>query len=78
MSLTKNNDLKIYYAENGIQIFNINSQMDYQLFNTNGQLIKTGLLNSSNSVIRINLENGIYLLNLKNNEQHQNIKLGVF
>ena len=78
MSLTKNNNLKIYYAENGIQIFNINSQMDYQLFNTNGQLIKTGLLNSSNSVIRINLENGIYLLNLKNNEQHQNIKFGVF
>ena len=78
MSLTQKSNLKIYYAENSIQVLNVKTQLDYQLFNMKGQLIKTGLLEDGNSFISLNLKKGIYLVNLKNNEQHQNLKFGVF
>ena len=54
-----------------IQFENVDNEFNYRLFDITGKEKKSGIINSSNSKIRLenNLENGVYSIIIENNHQ---------
>ena len=62
-------NIKLYPnpAKNTIQISNLKESQDYKIYNLLGQSVKQGIIENNQAIDVSNLNNGVYIIKLKNN-----------
>ena len=75
ISNEERNSLHFTYVNDLLQFSNVVKEINYAIYNVQGQLMNFGKIDGYNRNVSISLESGIYLITTQNKEHHQSIKL---
>ena len=75
ISNEERNSLHVTYVNDLLQFSNVVKEINYAIYNVQGQLMNFGKIDGYNRNVSISLESGIYLITTQNKEHHQSIKL---
>ena len=75
ISKEETNSLYVTYINDHLQFSNVVKEINYAIYNVQGQLMNFGKIDGYNRNVSISLESGIYLITTQNKEHHQSIKL---
>lgn len=75
ISNEETNSLHVTYVNDHLQFSNVLKEINYAIYNVQGQLMNFGKLDRYNRNVSISLESGIYFISTQNKDHHQSIKL---
>ena len=75
ISSEETNLLYVTYVNDLLQFSNVVKEINYAIYNVQGQLMNFGKLDRYNRNVSISLEPGIYFISTQNKDHHQSIKL---
>ena len=75
ISNEETNSLHVTYVNDHLQFSNVVKEINYAIYNVQGQLMNFGKLDRYNRNVSISLESGIYFISTQNKDHHQSIKL---
>ena len=75
ISNEETNSLHVTYVNDHLQFSNVVKEINYAIYNVQGQLMNFGKIDGYNRNVSISLASGIYLITAQNKEHHQTIKL---
>ena len=75
ISNEETNSLHVTYVNDHLQFSNVVKEINYAIYNVQGQLMNFGKLDRYNRNVSISLEPGIYFISTQNKDHHQSIKL---
>ena len=75
ISNKETNSLHVTYVNDHLQFSNVVKEINYAIYNVQGQLMNFGKLDRYNRNVSISLESGIYFISTQNKDHHQSIKL---
>ena len=75
ISNEERNSLHVTYVNDLLQFSNVVKEINYAIYNVQGQLMNFGKLDRYNRNVSISLESGIYFISTQNKDHHQSIKL---
>ncbi len=75
ISSEETNLLHVTYVNDLLQFSNVVKEINYAIYNVQGQLMNFGKLDRYNRNVSISLESGIYFISTQNKDHHQSIKL---
>ena len=75
ISIEETNSLHATYENDLLQFSNVVKEINYAIYNVQGQLMNFGKLDRYNRNVSISLESGIYFISTQNKDHHQSIKL---
>ena len=75
ISSEETNLLHVTYVNDLLQFSNVVKEINYAIYNVQGQLMNIGKIDEYNRNVSISLESGIYFISTQNKDHHQSIKL---
>ena len=75
ISNEETNSLHVTYVNDHLQFSNVVKEINYAIYNVQGQLMNFGKLDRYNRNVSISLEPGIYFISTQNKDHHQSIKV---
>ena len=75
ISNEETNSLHVTYVNDHLQFSNVVKEINYAIYNVQGQLMNFGKLDRYNRNVSISLESGIYFISTQNKDHHQSIKV---
>ena len=75
ISNEETNLLHVTYENDLLQFSNVVKEINYAIYNVEGQLMNFGKLDRYNRNVSISLASGIYFISTQNKDHHQSIKL---
>ena len=75
ISNEETNLLHVTYESDLLQFSNVVKEINYAIYNVEGQLMNFGKLDRYNRNVSISLASGIYFISTQNKDHHQSIKL---
>ena len=75
ISSEETNLLHVTYVNDLLQFSNVVKEINYAIYNVQGQLMNIGKIDGYNRFVSISLESGIYFISTQNKDHHQSIKL---
>ena len=75
ISSEETNLLHVTYVNDLLQFSNVVKEINYAIYNVEGQLMNFGKLDRYNKNVSISLASGIYFISTQNKDHHQSIKL---
>ena len=75
ISNEETNSLHVTYVNDLLQFSNVVKEINYAIYNVQGQLMNIGKIDGYNRFVSISLASGIYFISTQNKDHHQSIKL---
>ena len=75
ISSEETNSLHVTYVNDLLQFSNVVKEINYAVYNVQGQLMNIGKIDEYNRNVSISLASGIYFISTQNKDHHQSIKL---
>ena len=75
ISSEETNLLHVTYVNDLLQFSNVVKEINYAIYNVQGQLINIGKIDGYNRFVSISLASGIYFISTQNKDHHRSIKL---
>lgn len=75
ISSEETNLLHVTYVNDLLQFSNVVKEINYAIYNVQGQLMNIGKIDGYNRFVSISLASGIYFISTQNKDHHQSIKL---
>ena len=75
ISSEETNLLHVTYVNDLLQFSNVVKEINYAIYNVQGQLMNFGKIDGHSRNVSISLEPGIYFISTQNKDHHQSIKL---
>ncbi len=75
ISSKERNLLHVTYVNDLLQFSNVVKEINYAIFNVQGQIMDIGKIDGYNRNVSISLASGIYFITTQNKDHHQSIKL---
>ena len=69
------NSINVTYLNDNLQFSNIVNEINYAIYNLQGQLMNIGKIDRYNRNVSITLESGIYFISIQSKDHHQSIKI---
>ena len=69
------NSINVTYLNDHLQFSNIVNEINYAIYNLQGQLMNIGKIDRYNRNVSITLEIGIYFISIQSKDHHQSIKI---
>ena len=69
------NSINITYLNDHLQFSNVVNEINYAIYNLQGQLMNIGKIDRYNRNVSITLESGIYFISIQSKDHHQSIKI---
>ena len=69
------NSINVTYLNDHLQFSNIVNEINYAIYNLQGQLMNIGKIDRYNRNVSITLESGIYFISIQSKDHHQSIKI---
>ena len=69
------NSINITYLNDHLQFSNVVKEINYAIYNLQGQLMNIGKIDRYNRNVSITLESGIYFISIRIKDHHQSIKI---
>ena len=69
------NSINVTYLNDHLQFSNIANEINYAVYNLQGQLMNTGKIDRYNRNVSMTLESGIYFISIQNKNHYQSIKI---
>ena len=69
------NSINITYLNDHLQFSNVVNEINYAIYNLQGQLMNIGKIDRYNRNVSITLEIGIYFISIQSKDHHQSIKI---
>ena len=69
------NSINVTYLNDHLQFSNVVNEINYAIYNLQGQLMNIGKIDRYNRNVRITLEIGIYFISIQSKDHHQSIKI---
>lgn len=69
------NSINVTYLNDHLQFSNIVNEINYSIYNLQGQLMNIGKIDRYNRNVSITLESGIYFISIQSKDHHQSIKI---
>ena len=69
------NSINVTYLNDHLQFSNIVNEINYAIYNLQGQLMNIGKIDRYNRKVSITLEIGIYFISIQSKDHHQSIKI---
>ena len=69
------NSINVTYLNDHIQFSNVVNEINYAIYNLQGQLMNIGKIDRYNRNVSITLEIGIYFISIQSKDHHQSIKI---
>ena len=69
------NSINVTYLNDHLQFSNIVNEINYAIYNLQGQLMNIGKIDRYNRNVSITLESGIYFISIQSKNHHQSIKI---
>ena len=69
------NSINITYLNDHLQFSNVVNEINYAIYNLQGQLMNIGKIDKYNRNVSITLESGIYFISIQSKDHHQSIKI---
>ena len=69
------NSINVTYLNDHLQFSNVVNEINYAIYNLQGQLMNIGKIDRYNRNVRITLESGIYFISIQSKDHHQSIKI---
>ena len=69
------NSINVTYLNDHLQFSNIVNEINYAIYNLQGQLMNIGKIDRYNRIVSITLESGIYFISIQSKDHHQSIKI---
>lgn len=69
------NSINVTYLNDHLQFSNVVNEINYAIYNLQGQLMNIGKIDRYNRNVSITLESGIYFISIQSKDHHQSIKI---
>ena len=69
------NSINVTYLNDHLQFSNVVKEINYAIYNLQGQLMNIGKIDRYNRNVSITLESGIYFISIQSKDHHQSIKI---
>ena len=69
------NSINVTYLNDHLQFSNVVNEINYAIYNLQGQLMNIGKIDRYNRNVSITLESGIYFISIQSKNHHQSIKI---
>lgn len=69
------NSINVTYLNDHLQFSNVVNEINYAIYNLQGQLMNIGKIDRYNRNVSITLESGIYFIFIQSKDHHQSIKI---
>lgn len=69
------NSINVTYLNDHLQFSNVVNEINYAIYNLQGQLMNIGKIDRYNRNVSITLEIGIYFISIQSKDHHQSIKI---
>ena len=69
------NSINVTYLNDHLQFSNIANEINYAVYNLQGQLMNTGKIDRYNRNVSMTLEYGIYFISIQSKNHYQSIKI---
>ena len=69
------NSINVTYLNDHLQFSNVVNEINYAIYNLQGQLMNIGKIDTYNRNVSITLESGIYFISIQSKDHHQSIKI---
>ena len=69
------NSINVTYLNDHLQFSNVVNEINYAIYNLQGQLMNIGKIDRYNRNVSITLESGIYFISIRIKDHHQSIKI---
>lgn len=69
------NSINVTYLNDHLQFSNVVNEINYAIYNLQGQLMNIGKIDKYNRNVSITLESGIYFISIQSKDHHQSIKI---
>ena len=69
------NSINVTYLNDHLQFSNVVNEINYVIYNLQGQLMNIGKIDTYNRNVSITLESGIYFISIQSKDHHQSIKI---
>ena len=69
------NSINVTYLNDHLQFSNVVNEINYAIYNLQGQLMNIGKIDKYNRNVSITLESGIYFIFIQSKDHHQSIKI---
>ncbi|MEC7062960.1 MAG: PCMD domain-containing protein [Bacteroidota bacterium] len=69
------NSINVTYLNDHLQFSNVVNEINYAIYNLQGQLMNIGKIDRNNRNVSITLESGIYFISIQSKDHHQSIKI---
>lgn len=69
------NSINVTYLNDHLQFSNVVDEINYAIYNLQGQLMNIGKIDTYNRNVSITLESGIYFISIQSKDHHQSIKI---
>ena len=69
------NSINVTYLNDHLQFSNVVNEINYAMYNLQGQLMTIGKIDRYNRIVSITLESGIYFISIQSKDHHQSIKI---
>ena len=69
------NLINVTYLNDHLQFSNVVNEINYAIYNLQGQLMNIGKIDRYNRNVSITLESGIYFISIQSKDHHQSIKI---
>ena len=69
------NSINATYLNDHLQFSNVVNEINYAIYNLQGQLMNIGKIDRYNRYVSITLESGIYFISIQSKDHHQSIKI---
>ena len=69
------NSINITYLNDHLQFSNVVNEINYAIYNLQGQLMNIGKIDRYNRSVSITLESSIYFISIQSKDHHQSIKI---
>ena len=69
------NSINVTYLNDHLQFSNVVNEINYVIYNLQGQLMNIGKIDRYNRNVSITLESGIYFISIQSKDHHQSIKI---
>ena len=69
------NSINVTYFNDHLQFSNVVNEINYAIYNLQGQLMNIGKIDRYNRNVSITLESGIYLISIQSKDHNQSIKI---
>ena len=69
------NSINVTYLNDHLQFSNVVKEINYAIYNFQGQLMNIGKIDRYNRNVSITLESGIYFISIQSKDHHQSIKI---